>query len=140
MKKTFALTLLSSLFLLGAGCAGRHAQPVVIHQYGDPYKSCSSLHLEMRTIESDVHRLIPQTNKTPKNIALGAAGWFLFVPWLFMDFTEPEKQEIKALERRYQYLALLSQEKKCEVDNQITLEESDKTLNPLPALAHPCCL
>ncbi len=63
-----------------AGCAGRAANPVMVNQYGDDEKSCKALEREILFTEEEIRRLMPATEKTGKNVALGVAGAFLIVP------------------------------------------------------------
>ncbi len=105
-----------SVFLITsvlAGCAGRTANLVTVHQYGDNTKSCAALESEMQFAQEEINRLIPKTNKTGKNVALGVAGWFLIVPWFFMDLSKAEQEEINALRQRYNHLVILANEKTC---------------------------
>jgi hypothetical protein len=85
----------------------------MINQYGDENKSCAALQQEMSFAESEISRLIPKTHKTGKNVALGVAGWFLLVPWFFMDLTQSEQEEINALRQRYNHLAIIATDKGC---------------------------
>lgn len=130
-----ALIIAASISL--AGCAGRPANPVMVQQYGDNAKSCAALELEMASIEAEVNRLIPKTDKTGKNAALGVTGAFLLVPLFFMDFSQSEQIEINAYRQRYNHLAIISMEKGCESDRKPMLEdpepEKDKGLTD-PAL------
>lgn len=96
-----------------AGCAGRPANPVMIHQYGDDRKSCNALERELVFIEGEIQRLIPESQKTGKNVALGVAGAFLIVPWFFMDLSKAEQIEINALRQRYNHLVIIADEKQC---------------------------
>lgn len=118
-------------FLL-AGCAGRAANPVMVQQYGDSAKSCQALEAELSHIESEVQRLIPQTEKTGKNAALGTAGFFLLVPLFFMDFSQAEQIEVNAYRQRYNHLAILAMEKGCETERTPVLPEPEK-VKPEPA-------
>ena len=99
--------------LLVAGCAGRQAHPVALDQQGDNQRSCASIELEMSQIQTAVQRLIPESDKLGKNVALGIAGSFVFFPWLFMDLTESERVEINAYQQRYNKLMILATQKKC---------------------------
>lgn len=96
-----------------SACGGRVAQPVMVSQYGDANKSCDALEFEMKNIEGEIQRLLPKTDKTGKNVALGVAGWFLIVPWFFMDFKNAEQQEYTAYRQRYMQLATIATDKKC---------------------------
>ena len=98
------------------GCAGRTPNPVMVQQYGDEKKSCTALQRELTFIEGEITRMIPDTNKTGSNIALGVAGAFLLVPWFFMDFSKAEQVEVDAYRRRYNHLVILAGEKNCGFD------------------------
>ena len=95
-----------------SGC-GRSANPVQIWQPTDDQLSCSSLLSAMDEAENNIKRLLPKSEKTGKNVALGVAGAFLLVPWFFMDFSEAEKIEIDAYRNRYNHLARLYRDKGC---------------------------
>ncbi len=92
--------------------------PVMVAQYGDSQKSCDSLKFEMTNVQSEIQRLLPKRDKTGKNVALGVAGWFLLVPWFFMDFKNAEAQEYEAFRQRYNHLATIAIDKKCGVTPQ----------------------
>ncbi|MGE8519715.1 hypothetical protein MTR80_06180 [Alcaligenes aquatilis] len=118
MKK---ITIAVAAVLL-AGCAGRAANPVMVQQYGDNAKSCQALELDMSYIESEVQRLVPDTEKTGKNVALGVTGAFFLVPLFFMDFSQAEQMEVNAYRQRYNHLAILAMEKGCETDRKPILK------------------
>jgi hypothetical protein len=77
MNKLAAVVLSISLI---AGCGGRTADPVPTYRPGDEDMSCLELKSEMSHIQQEVNKLIPETKKTGKNVALGAAGLFLIFP------------------------------------------------------------
>ena len=114
---TFALCVLIVSATL-SGCAGRKAHPVTIRQYGDENRSCAALESELRFIDSEISRLIPKTEKTGKNVALGVAGAFFLVPWFFMDLSQSEQIEVDAFRQRYNFLAGLTVEKQCDKPRQ----------------------
>lgn len=103
---------------LVAGCAGRAANPVMVQQYGDQEKSCNALEREMAFIESEIHRLVPQTEKTGENVALGIAGAFLIFPWFFMDLSKAEQIEVDAYRQRYNGLLIIADEKGCGLEKE----------------------
>jgi len=94
-------------------CAGRAANPVMIQQYGDHNKSCKALATETQFIQSEITRLMPETEKTGTNVALGVTGAFLLVPLFFMDFSESEQIEVNAYRQRYNNLVIIAEDKKC---------------------------
>ena len=98
------------------GCAGRAANPVMVQQYGDDKKSCQALEREMAFIQSEIQRLIPQTDKTGKNVALGVTGFFFIVPLFFMDLSEAEQMEVNAYRQRYNHLLIIAGDKQCGLD------------------------
>jgi len=104
--------LLVAMFVVSS-CAGRSANPVMVQQYGDRELSCEGLEMQMSMIDQEIRRKIPDTHKTGKNVALGVAGWFLLVPWFFMDFSKAEQIEIDALRQRYNHLVIMAHEKGC---------------------------
>ena len=87
----------------------------MVAQYGDYQKSCKALEFEMMTIQGEIQRLLPKSDKTGQNVALGVAGWFLLVPWFFMDFKNAEQTEYEAYRQRYNHLATIALDKKCKV-------------------------
>jgi hypothetical protein len=101
------------ILLIISGCGGRSANPVMVTQYGDQKKSCLALQTDLSYTESEIRRLMPDTEKTGKNVALGVTGAFLIVPLFFMDFSDAEKIEVNALRQRHNYLAILAGEKNC---------------------------
>lgn len=111
LKVCSALVLVSIL----SACGGRTPNPVMVAQYGDYDKSCRALQFEMNTIQGEIQRLLPKSDKTGKNVALGVAGWFLLVPWFFMDFKNAEQTEYEAYRQRYNHLATIALDKKCKV-------------------------
>lgn len=96
-----------------SACGGRKANPISTMQFGDENKSCKSINYEMTANQQEIDRLIPETDKTAKNVALAVTGWFLIVPWFFMDLSKAEEQEISALRKRNDQLAAISINKNC---------------------------
>ena len=123
MKNIIVWVALSALL---GGCAGRAANPVMVDQVGDNRKSCDSLETEMKTIQADVQKLLPETDKAKKNVGLALAGAFIVVPFFFMDFTESEKIEVDAYRLRYNRLQAIATEKKCQFI-QVYQETGEKT-------------
>jgi hypothetical protein len=112
-KQTIALI---SVVVMVSACGGRAANPVMVSQYGDNKKSCQALEMEMMNTQGEITRLIPDTEKTGKNVALGVAGAFLLVPWFFMDLSQAEQIEVNALRQRYNNLSVIATDKNCGFD------------------------
>ena len=106
------------LMITVVGCAGRAANPVMVNQYGDEGKSCKALEKEILFTEEEIKRLMPATDKTGKNVALGVAGAFLIVPWFFMDLSKAEQIEVDAFRRRHNRLIIIAEDKKCGLNRQ----------------------
>ncbi len=112
-KRARSLSTMTLVALLIAGCGGRDARPITVHQYGDDDRSCQAIEKELTFIEEEVNRLIPESKKGGKNTFLAAAGVLIIVPFFFMDFSDAEKTEINAYRQRYNHLVILAEEKNC---------------------------
>ncbi len=124
MKKQLATVL---IVLAISGCGGRTANPVMSQQYGDERKGCAALESELVSAQAEITRLMPQTDKTGKNVALGVAGAFFLVPWFFMDMSHAEQEEVNAYRQRYNHLASIAADKNCNVKGDPIPEFSPET-------------
>ena len=131
MKQITVCLLTSMIFVVG--CGGRAANPIQIYRYGDEKKSSRNLEIEMFQVEEEISRVVPKTKKTGKNVALGVTGIFFIVPLFFMDLSQAEQLEVKALRQRYNHLVLLATDKGCGGDRE-EIPELDKK-NPQHGLA-----
>lgn len=113
MKESICLLLVGSIFF--AGCAGREAHPITSYIPGDEKKSCLVLSAEMAQIEAEIAKKLPHADKTAGNILLGVTGWFLIIPWFFMDLKGADKIEVEAMQRRYNALSLFAADKNCDL-------------------------
>lgn len=118
MTKNIVHVFAISALLLTTACAGRTANPVSEYQYGDEKKSCERLRADISNANSEIATLLPDTDKTGKNVALGVAGAFFLVPLFFMDFSEAEQVEVNALRRRHNNLVAISAEKNCGFEDE----------------------
>jgi hypothetical protein len=75
--------------------------------------TCESLMSEITEMDSRIHSLLPKTDRTGQNVALGVAGLFVFPAWFFMNFSEAEKIEIEAYRSRYNHLTRIYNDKHC---------------------------
>lgn len=112
--KRVVCTLLSAAILL-AGCAGRAANPIQIYVPGDENLSCESIQGEMMQIQQEiVEKKEKKSNIAATNVVLGITGFFVIVPWFFMNFKDAEGTEIEALQQRYTRLSTLATTKGCD--------------------------
>lgn len=117
IKKLLSLCLIILMLNISA-CGGKNASPIMITQYNDENLSCKQLKYEMTHIQGEIQNLLPKTDKTTKNVALGVAGCFFLVPWFFMDFKNGEQQEYDAYRHRYNHLARIASEKECGIKKE----------------------
>ena len=110
-SRTLALILVPIMLL--TSCAGRTPNPIAIYQPGDNSLNCEALQIQMGYCEQQRAALAPHADKTGSNIVLGVLGWFLIVPWFFMDFSDADKVEMNAYGQRYNHLASLYVNKGC---------------------------
>ncbi len=120
MRKIICIVLVFSVLL--TGCAGREANLVQIRQLGDERKSCDSLRSEINFIDNEIARLLPKSDKTGKNIALGATGILFIIPLFFMDLKQGERKEIEAYRQRYNHLLLITQQRDCKLPDPFAKE------------------
>ena len=110
MYKLVCLLIIVSIL---NGCAGRTPHPIDVEKFNDRSLSCYALRSEMGEIKGKINKLIPVSNKTGKNVALGAAGLIVFPAWFFMDFSDADKIEMEAYQSRYNHLMRIYNDKKC---------------------------
>ena len=112
MKKMVCMLLVVSISVMS--CAGTDPNPIATYLPGDENKTCSALRAEIANIEKQITRKKAQKSKQEgDNILWFIAGWFLIVPWFFMDLKENEKPEIDALELRRDALLVIAAQKDC---------------------------
>lgn len=114
-RKIILIGLISSLLLVTA-CGGRKPEPIMVKRLNDEKKNCKLLTYEIENLEFEIHQLLPKTDKLKQNVAYGVAGWFfLYVPWLLMDFKNAEATEYEALAERHTHLASIAKSKGCKI-------------------------
>ena len=128
MKKALLIIVAVSLI---AGCGGRAANLVAVTQYGDQDKSCSMISDEVSFIDSEVGRLLPETKKAGKNFMAVVAGAFFILPLLLIDLSQAEQQEINTLQQRRNYLAIIDNEKNCNLVKAQVLKIAKKPIVPV---------
>ena len=112
------LAIILALTIIVAGCAGRKANPIRAYKSTDEGMNCSEIKAEMSYVDSQISSLIPETEKTGKNTVLGVTGWFLIVPWFFMDLSDSEQHEVKAFQQRYMELDKQYAKRRCGTRSQ----------------------
>ncbi len=127
-KALIALGLVGAVIL--ASCGGRAPNPVSQYQPGDEDRSCDGLRSEIAMNEAEIAKLAPHEDATGKNVALGVAGAFLLVPWFFMDFKDGEGIDLKALQRRNQWLHEVAVDRGCKVPPPQIEFEHDAPASP----------
>ena len=114
MKTILNILLCVSIFL--SGCAGADPNPVAIYLAGDENKSCASLKAEIANIDKQIAlKKSQKSSQESTNVILGITGFFVLVPWFFMDLKENEKAEIDALQQRKDALLVIAAEKNCDM-------------------------
>ncbi len=112
MKRMVCVLLLGTI--TWTGCAGTDPNPIAVYQPGDENKSCPALKAEIANIDKQITRKKAQKSKQESdNVLWFVTGWFLIVPWFFMDLKENEKPEIDALQQRKDALIVIAAEKDC---------------------------
>ncbi len=109
------------------GCAGRQANPIPSYLPGDENRSCPALQAEIAQLQSDMQRLLPDTNKFGYNAVCATAGFFLIVPFFFMDMKEADKIEWEAMRVRHNRLLVYAAEKGCDFGGK---SAPDRILSP----------
>ena len=121
---------IGSLFIVLAlvtGCAGRAARPIAINQHEDSSRSCETIASEIKFIDLEIGRLTLEREKHGLNVALWVVGFITIVPWFFMDMKQAEKQEIEALQKRFNQLIILGDKKNCDLGRSQIEEISKET-------------
>ncbi len=94
----FRLPFLALLLAgLSSGCMPRLPNPVMLHQWGDEHKSCAALKREADSIDYQIRKLAARTSN----------------PFNLQGATEPDRIEMAAFRKRYDYLLGLSKKKRC---------------------------
>lgn len=123
-RKCLCLVLVPVIFI--AGCGGHAANPVDRYMLGDEKKSCNALYAEVSQIDQEI-TLKNQDKKERDtwNIIFFVGGWFLIVPWFFMDPKGSQEVEIDALRARKKALTILFNEKNCAPPETSATETTD---------------
>jgi len=113
------------------GCAGRQANPIPSYLPGNENRSCRALQAEIAQLESDMQRILPETNKFGYNALCVAGGILVIVPFFFMDLKDADKIEWEAMRVRHNRLLVYAAEKECDFGGKGT---PDRILSPEEAM------
>ena len=125
MNRTLRNITILILIAFLTGCGGRKANPVSSYKVGDEKMTCDEIKVEMAHIDAQIAKLIPESKKAGKNVALGAAGVFFIVPFFFMDLSDAEQVEIRAYQDRYLELEKLWKRRGCGEDGTDPVADED---------------
>lgn len=108
-RRFFAVLAVAALLpVLTSACGGRVARPVKVTSPLDAQLTCAHIRAE-----NDVNiARIQDLSGERGNAAANNVGAALFIP-LFIDLSDSERQEMKALSDRNDVLRQLAQEKDC---------------------------
>ncbi len=113
MKEAICILLSMSIFL--SGCGGHAANPVDRYMLGDEKKSCNSLYAEVSQLDDEIILKNKEiTDRETWNIILFVGGFFIIVPWFFIDCKKSQEVELDALKARKTALMNYYYEKGCE--------------------------
>ena len=107
-----------ALLICLAGCAGRQANPIQAYLPGDENRSCQGYMAEIAQLESDMNRILPDTNKFGYNALMFAGGLLVIAPFFFMDLKDAEKVEWEAMRVRRNRLVIYAAENNCDFGAQ----------------------
>ncbi len=111
-QKSMCIALSCLIFI--AGCGGVAPNPVDKYFPGDEKKSCTALYAEMSNLDKEVvvHNQ-QRVDRDHWNGILFVGGFFLIVPWFFMDTKGSQEVEIEAFRARKDALKIIYAEKDC---------------------------
>jgi hypothetical protein len=93
---------------------GRQANHIPISQPGDNVKTCDQLAGEALIASSKAQALENKcNNKKVSNIVCAIAGWFVIIPWFFMDLKLAECEEAGDWQARADYLDMMVSQQNC---------------------------
>ena len=108
MKTTLRVAAVLACAGLSA-CAGRAPAPVAVVQEHDQLTDCQAITAEIQSNTAQIGKLGSEDGaKVAQNVIMGAAGLFIPVLWLGMDFQDASGKEGAALRQRNGYLSRLA--------------------------------
>lgn len=114
MRKLF-LVLLVICFLSMVSCAGRDPVLVDINRDTDSTMTCDQINTEITQNESEImEKYYIGKKKTSETVGAAVAGYFVIIPFFFMDLKKAEYKEMGALQERRNHIIQLSKNNNCE--------------------------
>ena len=111
-QKALCVALTCSIFI--AGCGGHEPRPIKVRQPGDDKMSCNSLATTMSNLDGQIaQKEKEKAERDTWNVIEFVSGFFLIVPWFFMDLKKSHEAEIAAFQARKDALKLLYADKNC---------------------------
>ena len=113
-------TMLAAMFLFVAGCGGHMANPVDRYMLGDEDKSCNALYAEMASLDNQIlEKKHGVTNRDITNVLCFVGGFFIIVPFFFIDAKGSHEVELEALVARKDALQIIWHDKGCTVPTEV---------------------
>ncbi len=111
-QKSLCCSLALMIFI--AGCGGHMANPVERYSPGDENKSCNALKAETEQLDQEIVLKQQEIKKRDGlNIVYFVTGWFIIVPWFFMDVKGSQEVELDALRARKKALSIIYADNGC---------------------------
>ena len=108
------LCVLMAFTIFIAGCGGHTPNPVERYMPSDESKSCNALYAEMSQLDTEIkEKKNDKDSRDTWNIILFVGGFFLIVPWFFMDVKKSHEVEIEAFQARKKALMNIFHDKAC---------------------------
>ena len=109
-----SLCVVLSFLIFIVGCGGQIANPIDRYSPGDEKKSCNALYAEFTQLDKEIVLHNQQrVDRDHWNGVLFVGGFFLIVPWFFMDIKNSQEVEIEAFRARESALKILFADKDC---------------------------
>lgn len=113
-RKFVSSVLITAIFSIHVGCAGRQPMPVQRYQPGDEDRSCGSLETEVASINNQMPVKKKKADETAVwNLIWFAGGFFTIVTFFFIDAKDADKVEYNALKQRHNHLISIAKKKDC---------------------------
>ena len=97
-------------------CVGRAPQLIPSVQPNDKRLACNQIEAEIIQRQNSLLDLeTEKANRQKRNIGMGIAGFFLIIPWFFMDLGTAPETEATAINKRLNTLKRYANTKDCDI-------------------------